>query len=94
MKGGFVYIVTNKYNPTLYTGATSDLKERVYDHKTGTGSDFTSKYKLNKLVWFDDFPTIEEAIHREKQIKKWKREWKMKMITAFNPDFRDLYDDI
>ncbi len=94
MKGGFVYILTNKNNSTLYVGVTSDLKQRVYEHKTGIGSVFTSKYRINKLVWFDEFPTIEDAIAREKQIKKWKRDWKLELITNFNADFRDLYDDI
>ena len=94
MKGGFVYILTNKNKSTLYVGVTSDLKQRVYEHKTGRGSVFTSKYRINKLVWFDEFPTIEDAIAREKQIKKWKRDWKLELITNFNADFKDLYDEI
>ncbi len=94
MKGGFVYIMMNKYNTTIYIGVTDELKERVYDHKIGVGSFFTSKYKLNKLVWFDEYPSIEEAIIREKQLKKWKREWKIELIKRMNPVFRDLYDDL
>ena len=94
MNGGFVYIMTNKHNTTLYTGVTANLKERVYEHKTGIGSFFVKKYKLTKLVWFDEFPSIEEAITREKQIKKWKRQWKIEMIKKMNPSFRDLYQEI
>jgi len=94
MKGGFVYIMTNIHNTTLYTGVTANLKERVYEHKTGIGSFFVKKYKLTKLVWFDEFPSIEEAITREKQIKKWKRQWKIEMIQKLNPSFRDLYEEI
>jgi len=94
MKPGFVYIMTNKHNTTFYTGVTSGLKERVYSHKTGTGSLFTARYNLTKLVWFDEFPTIREAIEREKQIKKWRRSWKIELIRRFNPEFRDLYDDL
>lgn len=73
MKGGYVYILTNKHNTVLYTGVTSQLKNRIYKHKKGTASLFTSKYNLNKLVWFGEFPTIRQAIDREKQIKNWKR---------------------
>jgi putative endonuclease len=94
MKGGFVYIMMNKYNTTLYTGVTANLKKRVYEHKSGTGSFFVKKYKLIKLVWFDEFPSIEEAITREKQIKKWKRQWKIEMIQKMNPSFSDLYEEI
>jgi putative endonuclease len=94
MKVGFVDIITKKHNTTLYTGVTVDLKQRIYEHKTGKGSLFTSKYNLNKLVWFDEYPSIEEAIQREKQIKKWKRAWKDEMIREMNPDFKDLYDEI
>ena len=86
--------MTNKHNTTLYTGVTANLKERVYEHKTGIGSFFATKYKLTKLVWFDEFPSIEEAITREKQIKKWKRQWKIEMIKKMNPSFRDLYQEI
>lgn len=94
MKGGFVYIITNKRNTVLYVGVTSQLKARIFDHKTGAGCKFSAKYKLNKLVWFDEFPRIREALNREKQIKNWKREWKFNLIREFNPKFKDLYDDL
>ena len=86
--------MTNKHNTTFYTGVTSNLKERVYSHKTGSGSLFTSRYNLYKLVWFDEHPTVREAIEREKQIKNWRRSWKIELIKSFNPGFRDLYDDL
>ena len=94
MRGGYVYIVTNKHNTVFYVGVTSELKVRVYKHKTGIGSFFTSKYKLKKLVWFEYQSSIEEAIFREKKIKKWRREWKLELIRKINSDFRDLYDEI
>ena len=94
MKKGYVYIITNKYNTVLYTGVTSTLAQRVYEHKTGCGSQFTRKYNLNKLVWFDEYPTIRETIEAEKRIKKWKREWKISLISEINPEFKDLYEQI
>jgi putative endonuclease len=94
-RGGSVYIMTNKNNTTLYIGVTSDLISRVYQHKTDEypGS-FTSKYKLHKLVYYENFHSIEEAIDREKKLKKWTRKNKIKLIDKFNPEWRDLYDDI
>jgi putative endonuclease len=94
MKKGYVYMMTNKYNTVFYTGVTSTLVKRVYEHKTGSGSEFTLKYNLNKLVWFDEYPRIRDAIEAEKRIKKWKREWKIELITEINPDFYDLYEQI
>jgi len=94
MKPGYVYIMTNKYNTVFYTGVTVPLKQRVYDHKTGKGSFFTSRYRIHKLVWFDTYPSIRDAIAREKQIKNWKRKWKIELIRSLNPEFRDLYDDL
>ena len=70
MKKGYVYIMTNKYNTVFYTGVTSTLVKRVYEHKIGCGSKFTRKYNLNKMVWFDEYPTIRDAIEAEKRIKK------------------------
>lgn len=92
MKNGYVYILTNKYHTVFYIGVTSDLESRIYDHKNGKGSIFTRKYNLKNLVWFDEFPRIEDAISREKQLKNWKREWKINLIKAQNPEFRDLYE--
>ena len=94
MKKGTVYIVTNKHNTVLYTGVTSSLRKRIYQHKTGTASQFTRSYCASKLVWFDEYPRMRDAIEAEKRIKKWKREWKLQLIREFNPEFRDLYDEI
>ncbi len=87
-----VYIVTNKQRGTLYTGVTSDLSERVYQHKTKAFRGFTSRYNLDKLVWFEKYPRIQDAIAREKQIKGWTRVKKIALIEAFNPEWTDLYD--
>ena len=94
MKGGFVYIVSNKNRTTLYVGVTSDLKTRIADHKNGIGSKFTSKYKLTDLLYYEEFPDIYQAIDREKQLKNWKREWKFNLIKGLNPSLNDLYWEI
>jgi putative endonuclease len=94
MKRGYVYILTNKYNTVLYAGVTSDLKERIYEHKIGQGSLFTSLYNVHKLVWFDEYQDIREAIAREKLLKRWRRNWKFDLIRKLNPDFRDLYEEL
>ena len=86
-KGGYTYIVTNKYRTTLYIGVTSKLYSRITDHKSGYGSKFTSKYQCSDLVYWEFYETIESAIEREKHIKKWKRAWKDKLITQFNRDY-------
>jgi len=94
MKKGYVYIMTNKDQNVFYTGVTSNLSKRIYEHKIGEGSSFTKKYNLNKLVWFDEYPTIRDAIEAEKRIKKWRRQWKIELIEEFNPGYRDLYNEI
>lgn len=78
----------------LHRGVTSNLSQRIYEQKTGTGSLFCSKYNVKKLVWFDEFPTISQAIVREKQVKRYKREWKLNLIREINPRFRDLYGEL
>ena len=93
-KYSYVYIIANKRNGTLYVGVTSDLVERVYAHKNGLVDSFSKKYKLHNLVYYEQHLDIEAAIKREKQIKKWDRLWKLKLIEKFNPGWRDLYDDI
>jgi putative endonuclease len=90
MKNGFVYILTNKNNSTLYIGVTNNLLKRIYEHKTDKGSDFTIKYRLVYLVYYEEFNSIQEAISREKQLKNWHKDWKWNLIKANNPDICDL----
>jgi len=90
----YVYIMTNKYNAVLYTGVTNDLIRRVYEHKNKLVEGFTAKYNLTKLVYYEISKDVKEAINREKQIKGWKREKKEKLIKGFNPDWKDLYEEI
>jgi len=94
-RGGYTYITTTKKNTVLYTGSTSHLKARIYQHKTKEfpGS-FTAKYNVDKLVYYEYFHFIEEAIAREKQIKSMKRNKKEKMINDFNPGWNDLFDNL
>ena len=94
MRTGYVYIISNKKRTTFYIGVTSDLKERITKHKEGIGSAFTCQYKLTDLVYFEEFPTINNAIRREKQLKNWHREWKINLIKSKNPDMKDLYWDL
>ena len=93
-KGGFVYIMASSRNGTLYIGVTSDLPLRVAQHKEGTFGGFTEKYGCKMLVWFERHDEIEPAIVREKQIKEWKRLWKLRLIEELNPDWNDLYDGL
>ena len=93
-KGGWVYIMTNRYNRVFYTGVTADLPARVWQHRNGEGSRFCKRYNLTKLVYAEEYPTIEEAIVREKRIKEWKRAWKIELIKKANPDWRDLFDHV
>jgi putative endonuclease len=86
--------MTNKINTVLYTGVTNNLVKRVYEHKNEIGAEFTSKYKLVKLVYYEVFENIEDAIKREKQIKNWRREWKDNLIKKSNPSLIDLYNDL
>lgn len=87
----YVYIMTNNYNTVLYTGVTNEMERRVWEHKSGVNKNsFTSKYNCNKLIYFEEFADINEAIHREKQLKKYRREWKENLINSFNPEWKDL----
>ncbi len=91
--GGSVYILTNKYHTVLYTGVTSDLKKRVYQHKNKKfKSSFTANYNCDQLVYFKNFIRIEEAIAREKQIKGGSRKVKEELINAFKPEWKDLWE--
>lgn len=89
-----VYIMTNYLNTTFYIGVTNNLLRRVYEHKVGLNKGFTEKYNLNKLVYYELAENIEDAIKREKQLKNWKRQWKIDLITKNNPGYKDLSDDI
>lgn len=89
-----VYIVTNKPNGTFYIGVTSNLVQRIWQHKNKVVKGFTAKYGLHKLVWYEQHETMESAIGREKAMKFWKRRWKLNAIEQLNPDWRDLYDEI
>ena len=92
MKSYWVYILASKRNGTLYVGVTSDLWRRIYEHKQKLIECFTKKYNVTQLVYTEEFQDINDAIHREKCIKKWNRSWKLKLIEAQNPDWRDLHD--
>lgn len=87
----YVYIMTNR-SKTLYTGVTHDLKRRVYEHKNKLIQGFTSKYNINRLVYFEETPEITSAISREKQIKGWLRMKKIQLIESINPEWKDLSD--
>ncbi|MFC2137319.1 GIY-YIG nuclease family protein [Bacteroidota bacterium] len=93
--GGCVYILTNKNNTLLYTGVTSDLKSRINEHKNNVyPKSFSARYNCNKLVYFEGFHRIEEAIYREKQIKGGSRKKKIQLIEAINPEWNDLYEEV
>ena len=94
MKYFFVYILTSKRNGTLYTGSTDDLKRRVWEHKEKTRPGFTSKYGVDRLVWYEEHDERDSALTRERRIKEWKRAWKIELIEKENPDWVDLYDDL
>jgi putative endonuclease len=91
MEGYFVYILASKRNGTIYVGVTNDLIRRVSEHKEGLVQGFTRKHDVKTLVYFENYPTPQEAIHREKCIKRWKREWKIELIEGMNPLWNDLY---
>ncbi len=89
-KVGIVYILASKKNGTLYVGVTSNLPRRMEEHRLGTGSGFAAKYKVQRLVWFEQYEMIAQAITREKTIKKWPRQWKVNTIEENNPNWQDL----
>lgn len=94
MKDYFVYILASKRNGTLYVGVTNDLKRRVYEHKENLVVGFTKKYGVKLLVHYEMTGDVNSAIHREKCIKRWKREWKLRLIEVDNPRWVDLYDSL
>lgn len=90
MRNYFVYILSSKKNGTLYIGVTSNLEKRVWEHKNKIVEGFTKKYDVNKLVYYEQTNNVESALTREKQMKEWKREWKIKLIQENNPEWEDL----
>ena len=90
----YVYITASMKNGTLYIGHTDDIVRRAWQHKTGTFPGFARKYKCRRLVWYDGFPTRDEAKSRERQLKNWRRAWKIELIEKQNPGWRDLIEDI
>ena len=89
-----VYILTNQPLGTLYIGVTSNLPQRIWQHKTKVTKGFTEKYNLNKIVWYEAHEDIMSAMQREKALKVWKRDWKIRIIEEMNPLWRDLYVDL
>lgn len=94
MKQPAVYIMASKRNGTLYVGVTSDLAVRVWQHRNNVVEGFTKKYGVHMLVYFELHDDMESAIVREKRLKKWNREWKLRLIEEMNPDWDDLYESI
>lgn len=90
----YVYILASKRNGTLYLGVTNDLVRRVYEHKNKFVRGFTSRYGIGRLVWFETYDDPTNAITREKDIKKWRRAWKLRLVEQSNPQWLDLYEQI
>jgi len=90
MNNYYVYILTNNYNTVLYIGVTNNLERRFYEHQNESADGFTKKYKLKKLVYFEETNSITSAITREKQLKNWHRQWKINLIQSINPEWNDL----
>jgi len=86
----FVYILTNKSNKVLYIGVTNNLERRMYEHKNKMIDGFTKRYNLTKLVYFEETSDVRSAIEKEKKLKNWHRNWKIKLINDFNPEWKDL----
>jgi putative endonuclease len=90
----YVYILASRKDGAIYVGVTNDLVRRVYEHRTKAVPGFTAKYNITRLVWFEIYDDPESAISREKELKKWKRAWKIQLIEAKNPKWDDLYESI
>jgi len=90
----YVYLLASRRDGTLYLGGTNDLVRRVYEHKTKTVRGFSARYGVNRLVWFEIYDDPVTAITREKEMKKWRRVWKIRLIEAANPEWKDLYETI
>jgi putative endonuclease len=94
MSSYYVYIMASKRNGTLYIGMTNDLIRRTFEHKNDLTEGFTKKYKVHSLVYFEECGDVESVIIREKQLKKWNRVWKLRLIERSNPQWKDLYEDL
>lgn len=94
MKQYYVYMLASKRNGTLYVGITSELKQRVWQHKHNLVSSFTKKYEVHSLVFFEMIENPQSAIQFEKRLKRWRRKWKLQLIEEMNPEWKDLYNDI
>ena len=94
MPQGHVYILASKRNGTLYIGVTTDLPSRIFAHRNGKGSAFTRKYGVTRLVWYETYDMVADAIQRESTLKHWLRKWKLDLIEKFNPNWDDLYESL
>lgn len=90
----YVYILASRRNGTLYVGSAFDLIKRVWQHREGVGSRFTAKYGVDKLVYFEVFDELSEALRRERRLKRYLRKWKIELIEKANPEWRDLFDEV
>ncbi len=93
MKKPYAYILASQRNGTLYTGVTSNLSQRIHQHKSNAVEGFTKKHSVHTLVWYEEHDSMINAIMREKAIKKWERAWKLRLIEEYNPEWRDLSED-
>ncbi len=94
MKQPVVYILASKRNGTLYIGVTSNLPQRIYEHRNDLVEGFTKKYQVHRLVFYEQHEEMNSAITREKQLKKWNRNWKLRLIEELNPEWKDLYEGL
>ena len=94
MAKGYVYILSNKSDEVFYIGVTSDLKRRVYEHRNHMVDGFTDRYNVTKVLYYEEYNLIKDAICREKQLKGWRRDKKIALIKSSNPNYKDLFDDI
>jgi putative endonuclease len=94
MSSGYCYIITNRPRGVLYVGITKDLARRAHEHRNGLVEGFTSRYALTRLVHYEEFPMVMDAVQREKNIKHWSRQWKIELVEKDNPNWDDLYDSL
>ena len=94
MKSYWMYILASGKHGTLYIGVTNDIIRRIYEHNNNLFKGFATKYNVNKLVYSEEFDSVNDAIYREKCIKKWNREWKLSLIEEHNPEWQDLYENV